>query len=308
MTTCSSRYSEVVLSNYLYVPRRELRNYELAKRLLTAERKYEGDPIVMYDDSRTDWFGVPLYHYRSIESIAEKVTDRRTKGVKTEYEFKSSFWAGQEKVFEKFKDGLARGITGFVLEAPPGFGKTVVLSACMAEAAVSTLVVVPRSNLVEQWSKRLREHTSLMERDIGVAMEGRCDWKGKKVVVGLVHSLALDRYGDAFKRWPGLVIFDEVDRSVPPSTFAPVVTLFAPRLRMGASATLSRQDDLQVVFEKHIGQMYLRGEDRNRMPAKVLTVQFPGDSGHVFQGSAKLNRRGMLLSRLAANPLRNRRS
>ena len=102
MTTCSSRYSEVVLSNYLYVPRRELRNYELAKRLLTAERKYEGDPIVMYDDSRTDWFGVPLYHYRSIESIAEKVTDRRTKGVKTEYEFKSSFWAGQEKVFEKF--------------------------------------------------------------------------------------------------------------------------------------------------------------------------------------------------------------
>lgn len=41
------------------------------------------------------------------------------------------------------------------------------------------------------------------------------------MVIGLVHSLVRGRYGDDFRSSFGILVFDEVDRSVPPATFAP---------------------------------------------------------------------------------------
>ena len=182
---------------------------------------------------------------------------------------------------------------------------TVCLIKMLADLGRTALVVVPRSNLVKQWVSRLLEHTSLKRRDIGVVVSGKASWEGKKVVVGLVHSLALDRYGEDFKKAFGVIVFDEVDRSVPPTTFAPVVTMFPAKYRIGASAVTKRQDGMEVVFKKHVGQMILKGADKNRMKPGVYMHEFAGDSGFVYPGSPKLNRRGMLLSKLSKNVARN---
>lgn len=250
-------------------------------------------------------FGVPLYYYPNWSKIAKTVTDLRMNGSLLNYDFLSTLRPGQEALLDRFERYLAAGKTGFLVEAPPGFGKTVCIIKMMQLLRRSALVVVPRQNLVEQWKERLIEHTSLKAANIGTASGGKATWKGRSVCVGLVHTLGLDRFGDAFKNNWGTIVFDEVDRSVPPATFAPVVGMFPAKFRIGASATVKRKDGLHTILESHIAQVKLKGIDEGRMKPKVLIVDFPQSSGYVHPQSQKLNRRGMLLSRLAKNVKRN---
>lgn len=296
-------YSKAVMASHLYVPASEV-NYREARSLCFVENKYDGPSIEMQDESCSGWFGFPRHTFSDPERIARQLIDKRGAGDEIEIDFKSDFREGQERVFRMFERAVDSGVTGFILQAAPGFGKTVSVIAMLAHLKKTALVVVPRSNLVQQWKDRLVEHSSLCAEDIGTAVSGKLDAEGKKVVIGLVHSVALDRFGVDFRKQFGVVVFDEVDRSVPPATFAPVVAMFPAKYRIGVSATLKRQDGLHVVFQKHIGECFLSGR-ADRLKPKVLVHEFAGNSGFVPPKLAKLNRRGMLLSRVASNPARN---
>lgn len=288
----------------MYIPYNEA-DVDRLKSELTVVPKYseDGEPVKLYDE-KTSWFGVPIHHYRSLQSLANEVEDLRV-DAPAQFKFKSKYWDGQEAIVDSFKTHVGHGVTGFILEAPPGAGKTVMVIAMLAHLGQRTLVVVPRSNLIRQWEERLKQHSTLQDCDIGWVEGGKGDWRGKKVVVGLVHSLVLDRYGDDFRKSFGCVVFDEVDRSVPPQTFAPAVALFPAKYRIGVSATIKRQDGMEVVFHKHIGQVLLRGAGENRMKPKILLHYFTETSGYIPSGMRKMNRRGMLISRLSVNKNRN---
>jgi superfamily II DNA or RNA helicase len=305
----SFKFSRAVLSTHLYLLREELssRDYDrLCSDLRFTSRYGETeDAIPVYDNSRPNWFGVPLYHYTDPASVADHLEDIRSDGQFVRWKFTSEYRTGQPEVIHEFRKWREEGATGFIFEAPPAFGKTVCLLKKLEIIGRTALVVVPRSNLIKQWRERITEHTNLTEDDIGWAEGGRAVWEGKPICVGLVHTLALDRFGADFKRFFGAVVFDEVDRSVPPQTFAPVVGMFPSRYRIGASATTKRKDGLHVILEKHIGQCTIRGTPKQRMLPKILRVNFNGSSGKVYKGSARLNRRGMILSRLANNGDRN---
>lgn len=304
-----SKFSTAILSSNLYILKSEVTNLENLKMQLTVYSKFDkdvADPIIMYDESRRGMIGVPLFYFRSPEYIADTVVDERTIGVLERFVVKTSLWDGQRQIIETFKSFLSEGKTGFVIQSKPGTGKTLIMAQMLSLLGRKALVVVPRSNLVQQWKERLLEHTDLKPGEIGTAMERQCDFVGKKVVVGLVHSLALDRYGEEFKRSFGCIAFDEVDRSVPPTTFAPVVSMFKAKFRLGCSATVTRADGLDVILEKHVGQVFIKGTDENRMRPKVLVHRFHRPSGPVDFIKTMMNRRGRLLSLLAANQERNR--
>ena len=56
-----------------------------------------------------------------------------------------------------------------VLCAPPGWGKTVLATSLIASRARSTLVLVHRKPLVEQWTERLSEFLGIAPKSIGQA-------------------------------------------------------------------------------------------------------------------------------------------
>jgi len=58
-----------------------------------------------------------------------------------------------------------------VLVAPPGAGKTVMATALIAERGRSTLVLVHRRPLLEQWIKRLMQFLELAQGQIGSPSE-----------------------------------------------------------------------------------------------------------------------------------------
>lgn len=76
-----------------------------------------------------------------------------------------------------------------VLCAPPGAGKTVMGAHMIAARGRSTLVLVHRKQLVEQWVERLREFLDLGDCDIGTIGGGRRKPTGE-LDVATVQSLA----------------------------------------------------------------------------------------------------------------------
>jgi len=300
-------YSKIVIGAYIYVHMRELTNIRQWEKDLTAVNKYDGTRFPMYRYvPGGNWFGIPLYYDKNTYSSAEKIIDNRIVGNKVSFNFTAKYREGQEKVINTFSKNYKAGKTGFILGAKPGSGKTVLGIKMLSIIGRRALVVVPRENLVWQWMARIQEHSNLSKEQIGFICGKKVNWKDKEITVALVHTLATDRFGEGFRRNFGCVIFDEVHSSVPPRTFSPVLAMFPARIRIGMSATLERDDGLDIIFRNHIGQVYLRGNASGRMQAKVITHYFKGDSGYLHMPSLAKNRRGMLLSLLAKNIVRNK--
>lgn len=297
---------KAVIDSHLRIPLSEVKPYDEVISRLTLYPKYEGKPIELFDLSHPGWFGYPLYHFDDYNTIAEQLEDQRTFGSCVNFKFLSTYRAGQASIMKKFDKAIVQGYRGFLLESPAASGKTIMIISMLQKLGRTALVVVPRSTLVKQWIKKITEHSDLEKKDIGYVLGRDASWKGKKIVVGLVHSLALDGLPPEFKRNFGVVAFDEVDRSVPPATFAPVVGMFPSAYRIGATATVKRQDGMEEVFKQHIGQYFLTADASEKMEAKVIFHAYKYSSGNIWKGSAKLNRRGMLISKLANNPNRNK--
>lgn len=198
-------YSSVTVDSMVWVPKKEMKDIENARRLLSIESRYDRGVMIPLYAEEPSRFGVPVHWFKNLPSVAAEVEDRRSLGHRIKIKFVSEFWKGQDETAAKIRKHLKNGNTGLLFEAPPGFGKTVVMCWMIAELGCTALVVVPRSNLIQQWIDRLVQHTNLKKSEIGWAEDGKALWRGKKVVVGLVHTLAMDRFGEEFKRYFGAV-------------------------------------------------------------------------------------------------------
>lgn len=296
-------YSKIILGNYLYIPKDEIENIESLQNELTVTSNYDKTKQIKLYTAYEEWFGIPLYHYSG--KLSDKIVDLRQTGEAINFNFTSEFWGGQKNLIDDFKKYYEHGRTGFIVQAKTGSGKTVCAIALLSLIGRRALVVVPRSNLVSQWVERILEHSDLKRNEIGIVEGSKNSWIDKKIVIGLVHSLVLNRMGKGFKNNFGVVVFDEVHSSVPPETFSPVTTLCSAKIRIAMSATLDRKDGLDKIFREHIGETYITTEVQKRMKATVIWCNFNPSSGYIPTGMQKLNRRGMLISRLAKNISRN---
>lgn len=173
----------------------------------------------------------------------------------------------QFSVLGKSKVLLSAG-RSFIIQATTGFGKTYCASNLIAAVSRPTLVVVTKEDLMVQWRKELLKFTNLIPEEIGKAQGDVCDYKGKKVVLAMVHSLAKDKYPDEFRKYFGFVIFDEVHR-MGAETFSRTCGMFPAKLRLGLSATVDRPDGKTDIFTSHIGPVLVKTALQS-LPLKVL--------------------------------------
>jgi len=96
-----------------------------------------------------------------------------------------------------------------IMQAATGVGKTFMGMFIAGKLGLKTLVVVPKQDIMGMWRDAAKKFLGLTDKDIGYMQQDRCDIKGKKVVIAMVHSLAKDKYPSAVKREFGLTIFDE---------------------------------------------------------------------------------------------------
>lgn len=150
-----------------------------------------------------------------------------------------------------------------ILEAKPGFGKTMLGIEVMCARAQKTIIIVHTRALLDQWKKRIADYCTIDPVEIGIIGEGK--WKiGERVTIASYQTL-LSRGTKSIKNEFGLVVVDECHH-VPANTFAKVVRGFAARYCLGLTATPYRKDKLDKLMNFYIGPI---------IPTSVVTSDTP---------------------------------
>lgn len=199
------------------------------------------DPFIELWEQRDGKFYVP----RNLLPHRRNLLDKREKGRKVQ--FTSSITPRSEEQAEGIR-ALASTTDG-ILEAGTGKGKTVMALAAVAKVGVTTLVLVHTTALLDQWSERIE---TFLNEEAGIVQGDTCDYKGRKIVIGMIQSIISKRYPDDFYTYFGLVISDEVHRVSAP-TWSKAIGLFPAKRRWGLTATPERSDGLETIFHAHIG-------------------------------------------------------
>jgi len=213
---------------------------------------------------------------------------------------------GQLETIMDFELGLKmKSAYGGILKAVTGAGKTVMGIDLASRLGLKTLIIVPRSSLMEQWKERIMEYTNCEEDDIGIIRGPKAQYKDKKFVVGMIHTMSqqITKYPEKFFSAFGTVIFDEV-HVVGAETFSRVAPMFHCRYRIGLSATLRRSDGMESVFWWHIGPELAKFTKLQAEP-RIRVLPYHGrDTSHagcVWGGNLNL---GRYHNRIAKSPER----
>ena len=87
-----------------------------------------------------------------------------------------------------------------------GAGKTVMAINIAQKFKVKTLVIVHKTFLLNQWKERFEQFTNAK---VGIVQQNKVDTEDKDVVIGMLQSIAKEKYDlDIFRDF-GLVIFDD---------------------------------------------------------------------------------------------------
>ena len=205
--------------------------------------------VLGYDRTLDDRLVLPRALRHAVGHIVESggsrldLHDSRNIGAEIEVAFRGELHPAQQTAVSAMlahEDG--------VLVAPPGAGKTVMAAAIIAERGLSTLVLVDRKALAEQWRERIESFLGITPGQIG---GGRRKLSGT-VDIAMMPSLARRDDVAELSRGYGQVIVDECHH-LAAAAYDHSVKHIGARYWLGLTATLTRRDGLQPLVGWHLG-------------------------------------------------------
>ena len=228
--------------------------------------------IIACAEDFPDHLGLPRGCLPEIETlltslgVKHSVRDERCTGRASDWTFQGVLTPDQQTAANAL---LAHEIG--VLAATTAFGKTVVASWLIAARKVSTLVLVHRQQLLEQWVDRLAHFLGIPPKSIGALGGGRKRLTGG-LDVALVQSLVRqDIVRDEVAQYGHLVI-DECHR-VCARSFELVARRAKARFVVGLSATPTRKDGHHPILFMQCGPIRHRVDARRQAAARPFTHQ-----------------------------------
>jgi superfamily II DNA or RNA helicase len=196
-----------------------------------------------------------------VHGIVLDLADERTNGAPIDVRFRGTLTPVQESGARAL---LAYDIGVFV--APPGVGKTVIGTYLIASRARSTLVLVHRRPLLDQWLAQLSQFLGLDPRDIGQVRGAKRAPTGR-VDVAMIQSLVKkDAVADLVAGY-GQVIVDECHH-LPAVQFERVLREVKGRFVVGLTATPQRRDGHHPITEMQLGPVRFKVDAKSQATAR----------------------------------------
>jgi superfamily II DNA or RNA helicase len=132
-----------------------------------------------------------------------------------------------------------------------GSGKTVMAINISCKLKVKTLIIVHKTFLLNQWKERFEQFTNAK---VGIIQQNKIDTDGKDVVIGMLQSIAKEKYDlDIFRDF-GLVVFDEAHHA-PSKFFSKALPIISCKKTLFLTATPKRSDKLEKVLYWYFGDI-----------------------------------------------------
>jgi superfamily II DNA or RNA helicase len=134
--------------------------------------------------------------------------------------------------------------------APPGFGKTLLGAKMFELRACSTLIIVNKNMLLNQWIDRFADYFSYDKKDIGYLGKSKNKLNGN---IDVATMQSLKNNPEVIHNY-SFVIVDECHH-IPAVTFEQIIKNFRGRYILGLSATPNRKDGLQPILYQQLGEI-----------------------------------------------------
>jgi superfamily II DNA or RNA helicase len=156
-----------------------------------------------------------------------------------------------------------------VFVAPPGVGKTVVGTALVAKRNRSTLVLVHRRPLMEQWRAQLALFLGIEPKDVGQIGAGK-HRPNLRLDVAMLQALVRgDKVDDVVAEY-GHIIVDECHH-VPAVSFERVLAEARARFILGLTATPRRRDGHHPIAEMQLGPVRFQVNAKSQAAARPFS-------------------------------------
>jgi len=134
-----------------------------------------------------------------------------------------------------------------IVVLPTAAGKTFIALKAIEMLNVSTLVVVPTLDLVDQWRQLLKSQFNV---DVGAYGGGEEDLEALTVATYDSAYLRAEQLGNKFM----FLIFDEVHH-LPAPSYSQIAEMYIAPYRMGLTATLEREDSGHKILPRLLGDV-----------------------------------------------------
>ncbi len=182
------------------------------------------------------------------------IRDDRIGRKKLKTEFTGELTAAQAEAVKR----LRKSDIG-ILMAPPGSGKTVMACSLIAERKVSTLVLVHRQPLLEQWRDRISTFLGIPPKEIGNLSGTKKKITGKLDLAMLQSLIKIEDLSELAQSYSQIII-DECHH-IPAASFEDILRQLPARYVVGLTATPYRKDGLEKILFQQCGPIRVELDD-----------------------------------------------
>jgi len=229
-------------------------NPEFYKAQTMRLSTYGKPRVISCSESFPEHIGLPRGCLEEVVSLFKEhgvkieIQDERTTGQNIDVSFRAELRADQHDAVRQllaYDEGI--------LCAPTAFGKTVVGACLIARRGVSTLILVHRRQLMDQWRERLAAFLALPIDSIGQFGGGKNKRTGM-IDVAVIQSLQRHGVVHDFVAEYGHVIVDECHH-LSAFTFERVLREIKAKYVLGLTATPTRKDGHHPIIYMQCGSV-----------------------------------------------------
>ncbi|MDS1314117.1 TOTE conflict system archaeo-eukaryotic primase domain-containing protein [Aliarcobacter butzleri] len=256
---------EIILEDYIYIPTLNLSKSLISK--LKSFATFENPQIKVLLSLRKPLFNTPKYirsfeenenflmlprglketliDFFNVNAVSYFFVDKR---VLNKIQTKTVTFNLRPEQSEAIKEIKKSDYS--ICVAPPGFGKTLLGAKIFEIRACTTLIVVNKNMLLNQWIERFVDYFGYSKKDIGYLGKGFNKLNGQ-IDVATMQSLKNDP--KIIENY-SFVIVDECHH-IPALTFEQIIKSFKGKYILGLSATPNRKDELQPILFQQLGEI-----------------------------------------------------